>query len=137
MALDVGDKRIGVAMTDPGCTIAQPFSVIEKNGREIEEIGRIVTDYGVGRMVVGMPYKNDGDVGAQAKKTMKFVDNLKAHFGEIGANVAIATWDESMTTHDAHERMKEMGVKHSQRKKVIDKIAAVIILESYLSGMKE
>ena len=135
MALDVGDKTIGVAVTDEMGWTAQGLGTIIRRNLEFDlmEVGRNIQEYHVERLVVGLPLRGDGEVGIQAKKVLKFVDKLKTIF----PGLRIETWDESMTTAEAHEILSKGRVSSKKRKKVVDKLAAVFILESYLRAKDE
>lgn len=132
MALDVGSKTIGVAVTDEMGWTAQGLETIRRIGlkKDIEAINDYVNEYGVELLIVGIPLRAEGEVGIQAQKILKFVEKLKNSFPKL----KIETWDESMTTHEAHEVLGKGGVSSKKRKKVVDKLAAVFILESYMRG---
>lgn len=137
MALDVGDKRIGVAVTDELGWTAQGVGVIQRDdiSCDVCAVAKYVEDYDVGTLVVGLPLRGEhGTVGIQAQKVLKFVDELKAHFAKTRGELEIETWDESMTTHEAHEVLSEGKMTSKKRKKVVDKIAAVFILQSFMRG---
>jgi len=130
MALDVGGKRIGVAVTDEMGWTAQGLETIHRKDLEadIARISELVEEYKVERLIVGLPLRGEGEVGIQAEKVLKFADKVKEALPEI----ALETFDESMTTHEAHEVLAAGGVTSKKRKKVVDKLAAVFILESYM-----
>lgn len=136
MALDVGDRRIGVAATDELGWTVQGLGVIQrKNPKEdIAEVFKYIDDYNVSRIVAGLPLRADGEVGTQAKKVIGFIELLKRGVGN--RQLDIVTWDESMTTEEAHEILAKGRVSSKKRKKVVDKLAAVFILESYLRGQE-
>jgi putative Holliday junction resolvase len=134
-ALDVGEKRIGVAITDPSVLLVQPFTVLERKGMgaDVARIFQFVRDNDVGILVFGLPYDDEGQPTVMAKKILELKDKVAGLLKRKNyKGVSIETWDETMTTYEAHEKLKEAGVKHSQRREIIDKIAAVMILESYL-----
>jgi len=137
MALDVGEKTIGVAVTDEMGWTAQGLTTIRRKTLDVdlESLVDLVKEYQVGTLVVGLPLRADGEVGTQAKKVEKFTDQIKKHLESIGREMTIEMWDESMTTADAHEIMSQAGVTTKKRKKVVDKLAAVLILESYMRGI--
>lgn len=141
MALDVGEKRIGVAMTDPLCIFVQPLTVLERKGMgsDVARIFQLVRDNEVKRLIFGIPYVGDGTaIGAQAKKILELKEKVATLLKRKNKkDIKIETWDESMTTSDAHEEMKRAGVKHSERKGIIDMIAAVKILESWMEGREK
>jgi putative Holliday junction resolvase len=104
LALDVGDSRIGVAMSDPEQIIASPLTVIarDEDSSAIEAIIRLVSQYDVKRIVVGMPYSLDGSVGRQADKVKDFVDKLSQRI-----NTGIDLWDERLSTVAAERLLSE------------------------------
>lgn len=137
MALDVGSKTIGVAVTDPMGWSAQGVTTIRRGGdvkKDIEAVAKYVKEYEVETLVVGLPLRGEDEVGIQAKKVLKFVDEVKREFASVAPELKIETWDESMTTAEAHEIFSQAGVTSKKRKKVVDKLAAVFILESYMRG---
>ncbi len=138
IALDVGTKRIGVAITDPLGIFAQPLMVIERKGMgsDCALIFRLVRDNEATHLIFGIPYNDDGEPILQAKGIFELKDKVTHLLKQKKLEVMIETTDETMTTHEAHEEMKNAGIKHSQRKSVIDKIAAVMILRSWMEGGK-
>lgn len=136
MALDVGDKTIGVAVTDPMGWSAQGLGTIRRSNlkKDIEAISGYVKEYGVGTLVAGLPLRAGGEIGIQAEKVLRFVDKIREDLAPIYPDLSIETWDESMTTAEAHEVLAKARVTSKKRKKVVDKLAAVFILESYLRG---
>ena len=130
MGLDVGDKTIGVAMSDEIGLTANPVTVISRTGslkREIGEIRRLVQENGIGRIVVGMPFMLDGSVGIQAEKVQAFVEDLRRRI-----TVPVVTWDERLTTAEVERILIASDQSREKRKKVIDKMAAAVILRSYM-----
>lgn len=129
MGLDVGEKRIGVAVSDLLGYIAQGISVVKRE--DIEELKKIVGDYNIEKIVVGLPKNMDGSIGEQAKKVLAFMENLKKEI-----NLPILTWDERLTTKEAEGVLLRADLSRAKRKKVIDKLAAVLILQSYLDSQR-
>ncbi len=129
MALDVGDVRIGVALSDPLGIIAQPYSVIqcESPDADVAAIRKIVDEMGVVQIVAGMPLNQHGERGPQAEKVAAFIDRLAPVAG-----VPIDTQDERFSTAAAQRMLIEANVSRKGRKKVVDKIAAQHILQVYL-----
>ena len=130
MALDVGNKRIGVALSDELQILAQPLYTIHRKGieRDIEEIVKIINDNNVEEVIVGLPKNMDGTTGFQGKKTIKFAEVLRQ-----STDRPLIMWDERMTTISARRIMIENDVKQKDKKNLVDTIAAVVILETYLS----
>lgn len=138
MALDMGSKTIGVAVTDELGWTAQGLTTIKRADlkKDIETISGYVKEYDIGTLVVGLPLRAEGgEIGIQAKKVLGFVDELKKEFGVSRPSLKIETWDESMTTAEAHEVLSSARMTSKKRKKVVDKLAAVFILESYMRGL--
>jgi len=132
IGLDVGDKTIGVAMSDELGITAIPVTVISRTGslkREIGEIRRLVEENGVECIVVGMPFMLDGTKGIQAQKVEAFVEELRRRL-----KVPIVTWDERLTTSEVERILIASGQSRMKRKKVIDKMAAAVMLRSYMDS---
>lgn len=129
MGLDVGDVRIGVAMSDPLGIIASPHSVIVCRGLEEDAaaVAALVCEYAVGKIVAGIPLNQDGEEGAQAGKVRGFLEVLGRH-----VDVEIATMDERFTTALAERALIDADMRRAKRKKVIDKVAAQQILQVYM-----
>ena len=131
LALDVGDKRIGMAVTDPLNITAQPLQTLIRKDRkgDFDEIKEVVRNMSVSKIIVGLPLNMDGTAGARAKESYKFVDKLKEELG-----IPIQLWDERLSTMEANRVLLQADVSRKKRKKVDDKIAAQLILQSYLSS---
>lgn len=136
LAIDVGTKRIGVAGTDALGMMVQPIEVITRRttDQDLARICELVRERDVATIVVGLPLRGEGEVGIQAQKVRAFTAQLQAALTRNGLSTPIAEWDESMTTHDAEEKLREAGVRRVRRVQMIDAMAAVMILESYLRG---
>lgn len=134
MGLDIGSKTIGIALSDPGRIVSQPFSVIKRtSGRhDIDELCRVVNDKDVSLIVVGMPRNTDGSLGKSAEKVMEFTEELKKHI-----SVPVVTWDERFSTAEAEKALIFADVSRQKRKSVIDQVAAAIILDGYLNRLKQ
>lgn len=133
LGLDIGDVRIGVALSDPLGIIAQPFHVIEciSPDRDLEAIRKIVEEKEVVRIVVGLPLNQAGRVGPQAEKVLAFVEVLRKT-----VPIEIVTQDERFTTAGVERMLIDAGVRRKRRKQVIDKIAAQQILQMYLDRQR-
>jgi len=129
VGLDVGDKTIGVAICDPLRITAQGVTTIKRIGikNDFKELGDIINSYGVTKIVVGLPKNMNNTVGPQGEKVLNFVEKLKNHF-----KLDIILEDERLTTMAAERILIDGDVRRKKRKKVIDKIAATYILQSYL-----
>ncbi len=131
MGIDYGTKRIGVAISDPSRTMAHPLDTVQVkgDGSHMGLIGRIVQDYEVGKVVVGLPVNMDGSMGESARKVTAWAETLERSVG-----VPVELWDERLTTSEAHDFLIRLEVKGKKRRHIIDKIAASIILQDYLEA---
>lgn len=136
LALDIGTKRIGVAGTDALGMTVQPLDVVTRKASDVDaaRICGIARERNVDVIVAGLPLRGEGEVGIQAKKVRVFLEQLRKAIATQGLPIEIVEWDESMTTHDAEEKLREAGVRRVRRVQMIDAMAAVMILESYLRG---
>ncbi len=136
MALDVGDARVGVAISDPLGITSQPHSTVEAHpAKIIEQIIIIAVDNDVGTIVVGLPYELDGAIGEQAKKVQKFVDNLIKQLDSHKdiENIPVEFIDERLTTQQAKRVLAGSRLKNKENSAALDKISAAIILETYMN----
>jgi len=134
MALDVGDKTIGVAVSDELGITAVPVTVIKRGPSEeadLKAVEDIVGEYGVSRVIVGIPIMLSGEPGIQAEKVRAFVEKLAKRL-----RVPIETWDERLTTAEAEKVLLAGDASRAKRRKVIDKLAATLILQSYLQAQR-
>ena len=134
IAFDIGDKRIGVAVSDPFNEYAMPCETYFRTrdfDKDVAALAAIAKERGVGVIVCGMPVNFDGSESVQTEKTERFIEALKKV-----TNLPIELEDERFTTMQARETQMMGGVKRENRKKTVDSIAASYILESYLSRMK-
>ena len=129
MGLDVGDKTIGVALSDPMFLMAHPIETIKrkKASLDIQRLVEIIEKENVETIVVGLPKNMNNSIGPQSMKVMSFVDLLKKQ-----TDKEIIYEDERMTTLQSERVLIDMDVRRENRKKYIDKIAATFILQSYL-----
>jgi len=133
LALDVGDVRIGVACTDPLGIIAQPFTVVTRTDleKDLAALRDIVKEREADVIVVGLPLNQEGQKGPQAEKVLAFIEQLKTV-----VSTEIVTQDERFSTAMAQRMLIDANVSRQGRKKVIDKIAAHHILQTYLDRRK-
>lgn len=131
LALDVGEKTLGVAVSDPLRMIAQPVTTIRRQGirSDLAAIADLVDTHEAVEIVVGLPLRLGGDEGPAAEAVIHFVDKLRP-----AVDVPIVTWDERFSTVQAERSLLEADVSRKKRKSVIDKVAASIILQSYLDS---
>ncbi len=133
LGLDVGERRIGVALGDPEGILAIPLTAVSRTEAEsdIEAVLDLVRQHGVERIVVGLPYSLDGSLGQQATKVEDFVNRLSQY-----CDIPVETWDERFSTKSAERMMTEARVKKEKRKERVDAMAAALILQSYLDRMR-
>ncbi|MCL2660282.1 MAG: Holliday junction resolvase RuvX [Acidobacteriaceae bacterium] len=139
LALDVGDRRIGIALSDAlGCT-AQPLLTLHRTSlrADVKSVARLVRKHEVAEIVVGNPLYMSGDQSPQAAKAQAFAEQL----AEAIAPVPIRLWDERLTTTEAHRHLDAAGVPGGQqgraeRKQIIDQVAAVLILQGFLDARR-
>jgi len=139
LALDLGRARIGVAITDGLGLTAQPLLTIlhKSTHADLKSIGRIVRKHTVAEIVVGHPLHASGDASPNSARAEEFAAALRAEF-----SIPVHLWDERLTTHAAHElldetsnaRAAQTAANRIARKKIIDQLAAVLILESFLAA---
>jgi putative Holliday junction resolvase len=129
MGLDVGDRRIGVAVSDELSLFANGLFVLERRGlaSDLTALSRVISENDVSRIVVGMPRNMNGSYGPQAEKTAAFIRKL-----EQTCDLPCVAWDERLTTRQAERVLIAADQRRSKRKAVRDKLAAQLILQSYL-----
>lgn len=133
LSLDVGDKTIGVAVSDPLGFTAQGLTTIRRKntGYDIQELSKICTEYSVETIVCGLPKNMNGTIGIQGEKVLEFCEIIKQNI-----QIPLKMWDERLTTAAAHRAMLEADLSRAKRKKIVDKMAAVYILQGYLDSLK-
>ena len=130
LAIDVGSKRIGVAVSDELGLTAQPVLTLERRRSQREDLrslARLCRRYSVSGIVVGNPLRLDGGPSPQSEKVHAFA----AELGEL-SGLPIHLWDERLTTHEAHQLLYEAGHARQTHSKVVDQVAATLILQSFL-----
>ena len=133
LAVDFGDARTGLAATDWTGIIAVPLPRIDSRDRQtvIQQVLAVAAERDTEAIVVGLPLTLDGTPGERAQHTQQFVDQLQA-----ATALPVATVDESHTTDEAHERLKQGGMKAKRRKDHADSISALVILERYRDQLR-
>ncbi|NFF28828.1 Holliday junction resolvase RuvX [Clostridium botulinum] len=132
LGLDIGNKTIGVAVSDPLGFTAQGITTIYRKEleKDIEEVGKICHEYKIELIISGLPKNMNGTIGEQGEKVLEFCDVLKDKL-----DIPIKMWDERLTTVAAHRAMLEANLSRAKRKKIVDKIAATYILQGYLDSI--
>lgn len=131
LSLDVGDKRVGVAISDPSQTIARSLKVIQRDSRQenFAAVLGLVEEYEVGKVVVGYPRSLDGEAHAQAEKVERYAAGLAE-----ALTVPVLLWDERFSTVSAERMMREAGLSGRKKRERIDAVAAAVILQDYLDS---
>ena len=129
MGLDIGTHTIGVAISDELGITAQGLKTLRRKSMEedLKEIATIIRQFEIDKIVVGLPKKMDGTLGTQAEIVFQWIEVLKDKI-----HVPVVTWDERLSTVGASKVLLEADLSRKKRKKVIDKVAAVLILQGYL-----
>jgi putative Holliday junction resolvase len=134
LGLDVGDVRIGVAISDEIGFAAHPLCTITRKNRktDLAAICDLINTHQVEAVVIGLPLMLSGEIGIQAEKVQKFANRLKQE-----ARIPIHLWDERLTTVEAEDILRDAGKPRNKRRQVIDQVAAVLILDEYLNDVRE
>ncbi|HTE21331.1 MAG TPA: Holliday junction resolvase RuvX [Armatimonadota bacterium] len=127
MALDVGEKTVGIALSDELGITVSPRETLRRDGSELDRLAGIVTQDAVGEIVVGLPISLNGTLGPSAQKVLELVAQLRERF-----TIPVVTWDERLTTAEAEKILLAADTRRAKRRKVIDQVAAALILEGYL-----
>lgn len=131
LAVDHGEKHIGLALSDPTATIASPLKVIDHLSRLMDaaQVASLASENGVALIVVGQSFDDDGKPNLAGRRAAKFAEVLKGQ-----TQIPVVLWDESFSTQDARLARIEMGVSRKKRGGHLDELAAVMILRSYLEA---
>ncbi len=134
LAIDYGDARVGLALSDPMGWTAQALPALP--GYRAEELlnglGRVIAENGVEKIVLGYPKNMNGTLGPRAELTEAFAETLRQRF-----SLPVVLWDERLTTVSAARVMNETNVRGQKRKRQIDSLSAALILENYLNAMEK
>lgn len=135
MGLDYGSKTVGVAISDPLCITAQGIETIERKEenklrKTLARIEELAKEYEVEKIILGFPKNMNNTVGERGEKSLEFKEMLERRTG-----LPVIMWDERLTTVEAERTLIESNVRRENRKKYIDKIAAVFILQGYLDSL--
>ncbi|MDR2945778.1 MAG: Holliday junction resolvase RuvX [Candidatus Adiutrix sp.] len=130
LALDVGEKRVGVAVSDPLGYSAQPLTVLARkpHGEFMKALEKLAVEYENPLILLGLPRRTTGEKGPEAQRVLALASEIKAKLG-----LECDTWDEWLTTVSAERVLIEGGVRRADRRQVVDKTAAAIILDGYLN----
>ncbi|HVN15394.1 MAG TPA: Holliday junction resolvase RuvX [Anaerolineales bacterium] len=130
-AIDHGEKRIGLALSDPTATIASPLKIIEHVSRAIDaaQVAVLAEENDAGLIIIGQSFDEEGQPNLAGRRAARFAEALKSQ-----TQIPVELWDESFSTQDARAARLEMGVRKKQRGGHLDELAAVMILQSYLES---
>ena len=134
LGLDLGSKRVGVAVSDRSGTIASPFTVLQRTGslrKDHEAIARLVAEEECERVVVGLPLSLDGSLGRAAKSAIDEAERLATVVG-----VPVETYDERLTTVSADRALIEAKMRADARRRVVDKVAAAVMLQAWIDRQR-
>ena len=133
LCLDVGEKKIGIAMSDPTGIIAQGLKLYRRDvlRKDLAELKKIIEDYEVNEIVIGLPRDLSGEVGKKAREITAFSDEVKKYF-----TLPVVLWDERFSTNEAHRIFEMANVSHKKRRPFFDVMASQLILQGYLDARK-
>lgn len=133
LAVDPGDRRIGLALSDPSGTIANPLQVLEHEQRQVdaERIAARAAEHEVGLIVVGEPLDAEGRPTPQSRKARRLAAAIRE-----AAGVPVEMWEESGSSQAAHQARQELGARRKQRQEAVDALAAAVILQNYLDSQR-
>jgi putative pre-16S rRNA nuclease len=131
LGLDVGSKRIGLAISDPLGITAQGLETIQRQNKRLdfERLEKVIRDYGVAEIVIGYPLRMSGAEGVQAEKMQRFAEELRERCG-----LPVHLWDERLTSAQANRLLRETDMSIKRRGQVVDQMAAVLILQSWMDA---
>lgn len=134
LGLDYGERRIGVAISDPSGLTARPLTVIARESRDkdLERVRQIAGQFGVTVVVIGLPLNMDGTESQGARRARRFANAIRHQLG-----LQVELWDERLTTFEAEQQMMEAGLSPERRKELRDAVAAAVILQDYLNSQRQ
>src|SRR5215469_15881530 len=129
LGMDVGARRIGLAISDPLGITAQGLETLRRKNKrhDLAQVERVIRDYDVKEIVVGLPLRMSGAEGTQAEKIQAFAEDLRQHF-----KLPVHLWDERLTSVEANRLLRETELSIAKRAKAVDRLAAVLILQGWL-----
>ena len=131
LGLDVGARKIGVAVSDPLWITAQGLETIRRQNKrkDFEQLAQVIREYKVAEIVVGYPLRLSGAEGTQSDKMQLFAEDLRKHF-----KLPVHLWDERLTSSQAHRILKEAEISIEKRGKAVERMAAMLILQSWMEA---
>ncbi|OGS28050.1 MAG: hypothetical protein A2297_03140 [Elusimicrobia bacterium RIFOXYB2_FULL_48_7] len=131
LAIDYGEKRIGIALSDPLGITAQPYATLDNDGTEIEKLKTIISEKEVTKIIIGLPLRLDGTKSESSQKALAFAETVK---NATTADIELV--DERFSSREINARLIEFDVSRKKRKTAVDKLAATLLLETYLERIK-
>jgi len=134
LGLDVGSKRIGIAVSDPLGITAQGLETLQRQNKRLdfERLAKLIERHQVVQIVVGYPLRMSGDEGVQAEKMQRFAQELRQRFG-----LPVHLWDERLSSAEANRLLRETDMSIRRRGQVVDQMAAVLILQSWMESSRQ
>ena len=132
LCLDVGERWVGVAVSDETKSLARGLGRIDRGEKEVEKIKKLIAEYEVESIIYGLPLRMDGSISSQTEKTMAFISKLQKEI-----SIPFIPFDERLSSQQAETIMLQADLSRRKRKKYIDKLSAQIILQNYLDSLKE
>jgi putative Holliday junction resolvase len=134
LGLDVGARRIGVAISDPLRITAQGLDTLHRKNKkyDLQHLNRVIREYGVKEIVVGLPLRMSGAEGIQAERIQAFAEDLRKHF-----KLPVHLWDERLTSAEANRLLRETDLSIEKRGKVVDRMAAILILQGWMESQEK
>jgi putative Holliday junction resolvase len=131
LGLDVGARRIGVAVSDPLGITAQGLETLHRKNKkhDLSHLNRVIREYDVKEIVVGLPLRMSGAEGIQAEKIQLFAEELRKHF-----KLPVHLWDERLTSAEANRLLRETDLSIEKRGKAVDRMAAILILQGWMES---
>src|SRR5262245_3760668 len=131
LAIDYGSRRMGLAISDPLGITAQGLETLQRRNKRADfaHLERVLRDYEVREIVLGYPLRMSGEAGAQSEKVTRFGEELRQRF-----NLPVHLWDERLTSAEANRLLRDAEVSIEQRTRAVDRMAAVLILQSFLQA---
>ncbi|HEV3511359.1 MAG TPA: Holliday junction resolvase RuvX [Candidatus Sulfotelmatobacter sp.] len=131
LGLDVGLRRVGVAISDPLGITAQGLDTLQRKNKryDLQHLNRIIREYDVKEIVVGLPLRMSGAEGVQAEKIQAFAEDLRKHF-----KLPVHLWDERLTSAEANRVLRQTGLSIEKRGQAVDRMAAILILQGWMES---
>lgn len=131
LGLDVGSKRIGLAVSDPLGITAQGLETLQRRNKrtDLAALDEVIRQYGVREIVIGLPLRMSGEAGTQSAKMREFAEELRKRFG-----LPVHLWDERLTSAEANRLLRETDMSIEKRAKAVDRMAAVLILQGWMES---